>query len=512
MSHSTKASVSSKASSFAQLLNRRTGSSILKLAKKASKGLRSSQQQQEQTIRESRPPASPKIISISSPVRPDLSRSITNPEASTSRTTLNQSLLVPAASNNSKAGLTRPSAQRIRSAFELQSKTQRAPQRPPIQDLPHQSNHTGPYARRSSLELRQSHSSEEPPLYLTRSASPIFGHYQGFNPRHIRESTIEEDADHPEDAGPITQTPRLGTPLSPTPPENLRKDPKKKTKLFDRLLRRGVSEDSIETQRLTQVNLDHQSKTPGSIRTTSSHSSCTSYFHRFRERSSEAASEISPKTVMSHSMKVSQSSPRSTGTLLDIKGWLDSNRASPPIGLSAKHHTHSRSVDMTTPGTPSFLPSEMRRINTPPLQPAVTVRKQRSIYRGLHLDRHELAHLNSSDELGLTPSSPAIRPLMPNPPIPYYTYQPNRNPERRRQRLSDQEMDQQGIDQIMHQPEVDQGAARARVFSLDIPAHLPNSPLCPLHPKHAGGPKPLCPMHGRARKGKAPAKQQESQH
>ncbi|GAB7340036.1 hypothetical protein MBLNU457_6537t2 [Dothideomycetes sp. NU457] len=508
LSRSTKASVSSRASSFAQLLNRRTGSSILKLAKKASKSIRSSQQQQEQTIHEDRPPASPKIIEISSPVRPDLSRSITNPETSASSTRVNQSLLVPSPSNNSRTGLKRPSAHRIRSAFELQSKTPPTSQRPPIQALPQQSNHTGPYARRSSLELRQSHSSEEAPLYLTRSASPIFGHYQGFDPRHIKESTIEEDADHSEDAGPITQTPRLGTPLSPTPPDDLRKDSKRKSKFFDRLRRRGESEDSTEAQRLTQVALDHQSKTPGSIRTASSHSSCMSYFQSLREHSSEA-SPVSPKTVKPSLMRASESSPRSTGTLLDIKGWLDSNRASPPAGSAAKHHMHSKSIDMTTPGSPSFLPSEMRRINTPPLQPAVTVRKQRSIYRGLHLDRHQLAHLNASDELGLTPSTPVIKPLMPNPPIPYYTYQPSRNPERRRQRLSDQEMDQQGIDQIMNEPEADQGATRSRVFSLDIPAHLPNSPLCPLHPKHAGGPKPLCPMHGRARKGKAPVKSQQ---
>jgi len=509
LSRSSKASVSSRASSFAQLLNRRTGSSILKFAKKASNSIRSSQQQQEQTIHESRPPASPKIVEISSPVRPDLSRSITHPEPFASSSRANQSLLVPPALGISDTSPKRPSAHRIRSAFELQSRIHTKPQRPPIQDLPHQSNHTGPYARRPSLELRQSHSSEESPLYLTRSASPIFGHYQGFNPRHIRQSTIEEDADHSEDARPITETPRLGTPLSPTPPDILRKDSKKKTKLFDRLLRRGASEDSMETQRLTQVTPDYQSKTPGFVRTPSSQSSCMSYFLPSREHSSEAESSISPKTVISPPTKASQSSPRTPEALLDIKGWLDLNRAPRPPDPAATGHAHSKSVDMTTPGTTSFLPTEMRRINTPPLQPAVTVRKQRSIYRGLHLDRHQLAHLYASDELGLTPPTPVIKPLMPNPPTPYYTYQPNRNPERRGQRVSDQDMDQQGIDQIMSEPEVDQGATRSRVFSLDIPAHLPNSPLCPLHPKHAGGPKPLCPMHGRARKGKALVKQQQ---
>lgn len=36
-------------------------------------------------------------------------------------------------------------------------------------------------------------------------------------------------------------------------------------------------------------------------------------------------------------------------------------------------------------------------------------------------------------------------------------------------------------------------------FKLDVPDHLPNSPLCPLHPKHVSGGKALCPTHGRKR-------------
>ena len=513
LSSNTKASVSSRASSFAHLLSRRSKtSSLQKLAKKASKGIRPQQQHnQTQTVNNTKAPASPKIIEISSPTRPDLSRSVTNPEVSTSNARVTHSLLAPPAFNNSSPTLKRPSAQRIRSAFELQHKIHVGSHtKSPILDQAPSASTPGPYARRPSLDLQNSHSSDEAPLYLTRSASPIFGQYMGFNPRHIKESTIEEDTDSPDGTKTtFAQTPRLGSPLSPAPPDLPRRGDesrhsRKTRKLFDRLLRRGASEDLTETQRLAQSTPDLNNKTPASLMTTSSQSSRMSYF--VGRHSSETQSPVSPKTVVSSSVRTPRYPPQSPGGPLDIKGWLDLNRAPATPFPFATQPTQSQAVDMTTPGTPSFLPSEMRRVNTPPLQPAVTVRKQRSIYRGLHLDRHQLAHLNASDELGVLPSTP-IKPLMPNPPLPYQANQSTRQTGRKQQRLSNQDIDRSGIDKIMNEPEqgeeTDAIDCRPRVFSFDVPAHLPNSPLCPLHPKHAGGPKSLCPMHGRARRSKA---------
>lgn len=37
-------------------------------------------------------------------------------------------------------------------------------------------------------------------------------------------------------------------------------------------------------------------------------------------------------------------------------------------------------------------------------------------------------------------------------------------------------------------------------FEQDVPDHFPNSPLCPLHPKHKSGGKAICPLHGRYKK------------
>lgn len=35
------------------------------------------------------------------------------------------------------------------------------------------------------------------------------------------------------------------------------------------------------------------------------------------------------------------------------------------------------------------------------------------------------------------------------------------------------------------------------VFEIDVPDHLPTSPLCPLSPKHKSGGRGICPLHGR---------------
>lgn len=43
--------------------------------------------------------------------------------------------------------------------------------------------------------------------------------------------------------------------------------------------------------------------------------------------------------------------------------------------------------------------------------------------------------------------------------------------------------------------------AESVLFELDVPDHLPGSPLCPLSPKHKSGGKAMCPLHGRSKTG-----------
>ena len=40
---------------------------------------------------------------------------------------------------------------------------------------------------------------------------------------------------------------------------------------------------------------------------------------------------------------------------------------------------------------------------------------------------------------------------------------------------------------------------RFNTFELNIPEHLPSSPICPKYPKHPSGGTGICPYHGRQR-------------
>ena len=44
-------------------------------------------------------------------------------------------------------------------------------------------------------------------------------------------------------------------------------------------------------------------------------------------------------------------------------------------------------------------------------------------------------------------------------------------------------------------------------FEIDVPDHYPNSPLCPLHPKHKSGGNAICPLHRRKRQMPSPRAQ-----
>lgn len=48
------------------------------------------------------------------------------------------------------------------------------------------------------------------------------------------------------------------------------------------------------------------------------------------------------------------------------------------------------------------------------------------------------------------------------------------------------------------------------VFELDVPDHLPNSPLCPLDRRHRSGGKSICPLHGRRQTGNGKRRETEA--
>lgn len=120
-------------------------------------------------------------------------------------------------------------------------------------------------------------------------------------------------------------------------------------------------------------------------------------------------------------------------------------------------------VEILDPDAPSFLPSEARRIGTPPLRD--------NTLRGFFFDyKNPEADLPSTEALEGSPM-------------------PARRPRQKRAHGADwYKVKMEALEASDAQP---QG------FILDVPEHLSNSPLCPRHPKHSSGGKGVCVYHGR---------------
>ena len=124
-------------------------------------------------------------------------------------------------------------------------------------------------------------------------------------------------------------------------------------------------------------------------------------------------------------------------------------------------------VEISNPGGPTYLPSEARRINTPP-SPTSMLNKNMP---GFFFD------YNAPHETTLIPSPDAVdsHPL---------------SSRERRKRSS-------GVDWYRVKLTVDEAIDEQRLFELNVPEHLPNSPLCPRNLKHRSGGKGVCVYHGR---------------
>ncbi len=117
-------------------------------------------------------------------------------------------------------------------------------------------------------------------------------------------------------------------------------------------------------------------------------------------------------------------------------------------------------VELTDPDGPAFLPSEARRIGTPPLQ--------------------DSALCDFYFNLG-TPVSPNVETV------------PDPCPERRLDRKKPCMRDWYKLKMEAMEAE----DMRSQTFELDVPEHLPNSPLCPRNHKHPSRGKGVCVYHGR---------------
>ncbi len=122
-------------------------------------------------------------------------------------------------------------------------------------------------------------------------------------------------------------------------------------------------------------------------------------------------------------------------------------------------------TDIADPEGFTFLPSEARRVGTPPLSHAK---------RGFFFDySNPPEDRNSSPESGAG-STPGVTP----------------GGTSRKRRGSD-------FDWYKAKEDADDAKDKQAGFELNVPEHYPNSPLCPRNPKHKSGGKGMCVYHGR---------------
>ena len=172
----------------------------------------------------------------------------------------------------------------------------------------------------------------------------------------------------------------------------------------------------------------------------------------------------------------------------------------PPVGTPDEDAMYSGSdaqqyfrVEITDPGAPTYLPSEARRIGTPPLS------GQGSKLRGFFFDYK--APRSASEQGGSPwPNAPVNTAPLPHRqrdltlPRDRPAMAP-RSPGARLQR-SDEDVNWFRVKVVAQEAEDD----RHR-FELNVPEHLPSSPLCPRNPKHKSGGKGVCVYHGRNKTG-----------
>lgn len=135
-------------------------------------------------------------------------------------------------------------------------------------------------------------------------------------------------------------------------------------------------------------------------------------------------------------------------------------------------------TEMTGPGGPNFLPSEARRVNTPPLGGS------RGKARGFFFD-YKPPELNQAPFRGRMSRQPTMK--------------------KEGQELGESDATDRKMSVLDSTAEwynvqldvIDASDTSSVPFVMEIPDHLANSPLCPRHPKNKSGGKGTCPMHGR---------------
>ncbi|KAL8813852.1 MAG: hypothetical protein Q9223_006882 [Gallowayella weberi] len=155
-------------------------------------------------------------------------------------------------------------------------------------------------------------------------------------------------------------------------------------------------------------------------------------------------------------------------------------------------------VDLTLPNGPTYLPSEARRVNTPPLHDNSS--KLRGFFMDYNAPRSREEEPHPGNPWPNTPMNTAPFPrrrrdldTVPRSPAP------PRSPGARMHRDNDD--DGEDVNWFRHRVALGEVEDERPTFELNVPEHLPSSPLCPRHPKHKSGGKGICVYHGRNKTG-----------
>ena len=259
-------------------------------------------------------------------------------------------------------------------------------------------------------------------------------------------------------------------PFTPSPQESL------VVKTTRRLgIKRGLSESTIHLSSRTKTG-DMLERTSSRLRLIvtkeSQHSSSRSTSSKESTVLMANASKwqrISGEFMNSDSIKTGGSASSSWSSVLQVKAPLATPN-SQEMYTGADQQQYFR-VEMTDPSGPNFLPSEARRINTPPVS-------RSSKARGFFFD-YKPPEVDESEAFKTRVSRRATS-----------EDQESELGGSRTRRVSTSEWYNVQLDAIEGHDD------RAR-FVAEVPDHLPNSLLCPQHPKSKSGGKGICPAHGR---------------
>lgn len=207
----------------------------------------------------------------------------------------------------------------------------------------------------------------------------------------------------------------------------------------------------------------------------------------------------------------------------------------PPLDQSSSRQMNSKTSVTGPSAAVNFLPSEMKRVDTPP-----PLKRKPTGYKGYFFDTGGTPSSDAepeTPEAGLTKrrgpivSKMSLQSLVPKLSMPklkkkppcFATKGPNAQPPRDPLRVTSFEQTSYSqrygdtrrakrtqmrtyLEEMMREDDANESAT-SMPFEPNVPDHLPGSPLCPLSPKHKSGGRAICPMHGRKKAVKAGSKE-----